>query len=75
MNEAQIEAIITRVPAVLVSAGAGSGKTMVLTQRYFRLLVDDGLKVDEILTLTFTRKAAQEMRAAALPRCWRRKGG
>ena len=66
MNEAQVEAITTRTPNILVSAGAGSGKTSVLTRRYFHLLDDvvDGrkLRLDEILTLTFTRKAAQEMR-------------
>lgn len=66
MNEAQVEAITARVPNVLVSAGAGSGKTSVLTERYFHLLDDkiDGrnVRLDEILTLTFTRKAAQEMR-------------
>lgn len=66
MNEAQVEAVITRIPTVLVSAGAGSGKTMVLTERYFHLLDDkvDGrnVRMDDILVLTFTRKAAQEMR-------------
>ncbi|HEY3376903.1 MAG TPA: UvrD-helicase domain-containing protein, partial [Armatimonadota bacterium] len=66
LNDAQLEAVTTRVPSVLVSAGAGSGKTRVLTQRYFHLLDErhDGrpLQMDEILTLTFTRKAAQEMR-------------
>lgn len=66
-NDAQREAIETRVPTVLVSAGAGSGKTMVLTERYLCLLDEhfEGrqLRLEEILTLTFTRKAAQEMRA------------
>jgi len=62
MNEAQLAAVTTRVPDVLVSAGAGSGKTMVLTQRYFHLITNHRYKVDQILTLTFTRKAAQEMR-------------
>jgi ATP-dependent helicase/nuclease subunit A len=62
MNEAQMRAVTTRVPTVLVSAGAGSGKTMVLTQRYFHLLTNQRVKTEQILTLTFTRKAAQEMR-------------
>jgi len=46
---------------VVVSAGAGSGKTTVLAERYLRLVVDRRLSVDQILTLTFTRKAAAEM--------------
>ena len=65
-NDAQQAAILAREGNVLVAAGAGSGKTAVLTERYFRLLDErvDGrtIHLDEILTLTFTRKAAQEMR-------------
>jgi ATP-dependent helicase/nuclease subunit A len=45
-----------------VSAGAGSGKTTVLAERYVRLVTERGFKVNEVLTLTFTRKAAAEMR-------------
>lgn len=71
MNEMQQQAVSTRVPTVLVSAGAGSGKTRVLTQRYLDLLnkglrnernENEKVSVNQILTLTFTRKAAQEMR-------------
>ena len=47
----------------VVSAGAGSGKTTVLAERYVRLVTERGLDVDSILTLTFTRKAASEMYA------------
>jgi len=46
---------------VVVSAGAGSGKTTVLSRRYVRLVQEKHLPVDSILTLTFTRKAAAEM--------------
>ncbi|AEJ18235.1 UvrD-helicase domain-containing protein [Gracilinema caldarium] len=46
---------------VVVSAGAGSGKTTVLSHRYVRLIQNKKLPVDAILTLTFTRKAAAEM--------------
>lgn len=46
---------------VVVSAGAGSGKTTVLSKRYVRLIIDGKAEVDTILTLTFTRKAAAEM--------------
>lgn len=45
----------------VVTAGAGSGKTMVLSYRFVRLIVDKLCHVDEILTLTFTRLAAAEM--------------
>ena len=46
---------------VLVSAGAGSGKTAVLTERVVSLLNDD-LKINNILVLTFTKNAAKEMK-------------
>jgi ATP-dependent helicase/nuclease subunit A len=45
----------------VVTAGAGSGKTLVLASRYVWLIMEKGLKTDEILTLTFTNKAANEM--------------
>ena len=45
----------------VVSAGAGSGKTSVLTERFSHLVKDLHYKVDEILTLTFTKKATVEM--------------
>lgn len=56
----QRDAIYCDTNAV-VSAGAGSGKTFVLTERFYRLVADGKAGVDEILTLTFTRKAAAEM--------------
>jgi ATP-dependent helicase/nuclease subunit A len=45
----------------VVAAGAGSGKTSVLASRYLRLISREGLRVDQILSLTFTRKAAAQM--------------
>ncbi|MDR0451263.1 MAG: UvrD-helicase domain-containing protein [Treponema sp.] len=45
----------------VVAAGAGSGKTSVLASRYLWLVTEKGCKVEQILTLTFTRKAAAEM--------------
>lgn len=48
---------------VVVSAGAGSGKTTVLSQRFSKLIETDKIAIDKILTLTFTNKAATEMKA------------
>jgi ATP-dependent helicase/nuclease subunit A len=45
----------------VVAAGAGSGKTFVLAERFSYLVLQKGYKVDEILTLTFTKKATSEM--------------
>lgn len=47
----------------VVSAGAGSGKTAVLSQRFIRLVRDGKAHCDQILTLTFTNKAASEMKS------------
>ena len=47
--------------STVVSAGAGSGKTMVLSMRFLRLVLEGKAHADEILTLTFTKKAAGEM--------------
>lgn len=47
--------------ATIVSAGAGSGKTTVLSLRFLRLIYERKSTSDRILTLTFTRKAASEM--------------
>ncbi len=59
-NRKQREAIASTENTV-VSAGAGSGKTYVLTERFFRLITEEQAEVQEILTLTFTKKAASEM--------------
>ncbi len=45
-----------------VVASAGAGKTFVLVERYLRHVVEDGLRPDQILTITFTKKAAAEMK-------------
>jgi ATP-dependent exoDNAse (exonuclease V) beta subunit len=47
---------------VFVSAGAGTGKTSVLVERYVRAVCEHGLDVDSILVITYTRKAAGELR-------------
>ena len=60
-NEEQLPVIQSDVNTV-VSAGAGAGKTAVLSWRFLRLVMECSVKPEEILTLTFTKKAASEMR-------------
>jgi ATP-dependent helicase/nuclease subunit A len=58
----QNEAISTHDRSLVVTAGAGTGKTYVLVQKYLNLLETRGVTVPEILALTFTDKAAAEMK-------------
>ena len=46
-----------------ISAGAGSGKTRVLVERYIRIVLDGLAEIDEILAITFTKKAASELKS------------
>ena len=61
LNDAQREAVTHGTGPLLIVAGAGTGKTTVLTRRYVHLLSSLGVTTENLLALTFTEKAAGEM--------------
>ena len=62
LNPAQLEAVTMPPAPVLVVAGAGSGKTRVLTRRLAHLILEQGVSPFQVLAITFTNKAAAEMK-------------
>ena len=58
----QLSAITTRGKNIIVSAGAGSGKTEVLSERVIHNLMNNNIHINEMLILTFTKNAAFEMK-------------
>jgi len=62
LTDAQQEAVARRSGSLLLAAGAGSGKTSVLVERFARAVIDDGVAPGRILAITFTERAAAELR-------------
>ena len=62
LNEPQREAVLHKDGPIIIIAGAGSGKTKVLTTRIAHLMGHHGIDAFNILALTFTNKAAKEMK-------------
>ena len=61
-NPAQDSAIKEEGKNILVSAGAGSGKTTVLVERVVRMIIEEGVSVDSLIIVTFTKAAAANMK-------------
>ncbi len=61
-TEQQQAAVQRRDVSVVLASGAGCGKTFVLSERYLAHLREDGLQVGQIVAITFTERAAREMR-------------
>ena len=62
LNEPQREAVLHKDGPIMIIAGAGSGKTKVLTTRIAHLMAEHKVDAFNILALTFTNKAAKEMK-------------
>src|SRR5580700_1795156 len=62
LTDEQEQAIARRSEPLLLAAGAGSGKTSVLVERFVRAVREDGIAPGKILAITFTERAAGELR-------------
>ena len=62
MNDQQ-RAAVDATGLVFVSAGAGTGKTKVLVERFVGAVCNDGLDVDSVLVITYTKRTAGELRS------------
>lgn len=68
-SEEQKRAIRLFENDLVVFAGAGSGKTMLLVERFFHAITKEGISPDNILAITFTEKAAHEMKSRLVRQC------
>ncbi len=70
LNPAQLEAVLQIDGPLLINAGAGSGKTHTVTERVVHMIHNRGIDPRSILCVTFTNKAAKEMRERIAKRLW-----
>ncbi|MCH7955791.1 MAG: UvrD-helicase domain-containing protein, partial [Candidatus Marinimicrobia bacterium] len=62
LDSQQKKAVENPTTPMAISAGAGSGKTRVLVERYVKVIIDGLAETEEVLTITFTKKAAAELK-------------